>query len=63
MEPEHLGDGVYAQVDPNGIVVLTTGNHEIRYAHNVIYIDDQVECALKRYLERLDDERRERDGA
>jgi len=39
MEPQYLGDGVYAAVNSFGQVVLTTGTHEEAKANNVIYLE------------------------
>jgi hypothetical protein len=48
--PAHLGDGVYAQIDTYGQFVLTTGNHDVRVADNVIYLEPEVVTALLAFI-------------
>ena len=55
---KYLGDGVYAHVDHNGCVVLTTGNHEPHLADAVIYLDEEALAALRAWLAERDEEAR-----
>lgn len=42
----YLGDGVYACTDDFGAIVLTTGDHDLRKAGNVIVLEREVIAAL-----------------
>lgn len=48
----YLGDGVYAELTPNDIV-LRTGNHEDYLCDNKIYIDQQILINLFNWIERM----------
>ena len=39
MKPEYLGDAVYAQIDEEGNLILTTSSHLLADANNIIYLD------------------------
>lgn len=45
----YLGDGVYAQIDPRGLV-LTTESHELGDANNIIVLEPEVLAALEKYV-------------
>lgn len=45
-----LGDGVYAQLDEAGDVVLTTDSHIRAHAGNVIVLEPEVLEALEKWL-------------
>jgi hypothetical protein len=49
-EPTYLGDGVYAQFDQFGMLILTTGSHELRMADNTIMLEPEVLEALLNFL-------------
>lgn len=57
MEPRYLGDGVYASVIKD-CVVLTTGNHNPQLADQVIIIDDEVRPKLAQFMIDYLDERK-----
>lgn len=50
MKPQYLGDGVYIQRNEYNQLVLTTGNHEVALASNVIYLEPEVVLALLHYI-------------
>ena len=52
MNPQYLGDGVYASYDGYH-VVLTTGSHERSEASNVICLEPEVIESLEGYVKRL----------
>lgn len=49
--PQYLGDGVYAQINDCGQLVLTTGDHSESLTDAVIYLEPEVWSALVRYME------------
>lgn len=49
--PRCLGDGVYAQFEPMGRLVLTTGDHDLQKADNQIVLEGEVWEALKQYIQ------------
>ena len=51
-DPTYLGDGVYAHLDDNGQLVLTTGHHEPRAASDIIYFEAPVVRKLVEYIEK-----------
>lgn len=51
-EPCYLGDGVYADTDGYGGLVLTTGTHERASADNVIVLEAEVLAALIQWIAR-----------
>jgi hypothetical protein len=52
MEPQYLGDGVYAAFNDFGQIVLTTGDHYPAKADNTIYLEPQVVRELIGFMER-----------
>lgn len=47
----YLGDSVYAEMEPSGMIVLTTDNGE--GASNTIYLEAEVYEALVRWVDSL----------
>lgn len=56
-EKEYLGDSVYAQMEPDGTVKLTTENGF--GPSNTIYLDHWTLAALNNYVERMTQQRKE----
>ena len=52
-EVQYIGDGVYARIDENGWVTLTTGNHDISLADNAVHLEPAVILELMEFLERV----------
>lgn len=53
MEPEYLGDAVYAQATKGGAIYLTTDSHLLHEAGNQIVLEPETLAALLQYVERL----------
>lgn len=51
MDPQYLGDGVYASFNGSQIV-LTTGDHDPAKADNTIYLEPEVIRAFVGFMER-----------
>jgi hypothetical protein len=52
LEPHtYLGDGVYATVTSTGEVYLTTGNHDLAMADEVIWIEPEAVVALLKFIQ------------
>lgn len=49
IEPQYLGDGVYASFNDRGQIVLTTGDHREAQADAVIFLEPEVMEALINY--------------
>lgn len=47
----YLGDGVYAVMDADQRIVLTTGHHLIVRADNVIFLEPSVAVNLVKWIE------------
>ncbi len=52
MDPEYLGDGVYASLNSFGQIVITTGHHNPDEADNVIYLEPEIAKAVTGFIER-----------
>ncbi len=52
IEPEYLGDSVYASYDGHHIV-LTTGHHDRQKAGHIIYLDGEVVANLKKFERKI----------
>lgn len=48
--PRYIGDGVYAQFDAGGRLLLTTSTHVPERADNRIVLEGEVWEALKQYV-------------
>jgi hypothetical protein len=53
LEPDYMGDGVYATADEYGGIWLTANHHLRAEATDEIYLEPQVLKALNRYCERM----------
>lgn len=54
MDPQYLGDGVYAQLDQWGRIVLTTGSHHQHEADNIIVLEPEVLREFDRWREKVE---------
>jgi len=54
MFKDYLGDGVYADVDGDSIVLTTENGISV---NNRIYLDPDVVAALERYIARVREEK------
>lgn len=52
-EPQYLGDGVYAQLDDQQRIVLTTGDHRPGLADNTIFMEPEIVIAFNNYQKRV----------
>jgi hypothetical protein len=52
MEPQYLGDGVYATLNDFGQIALTTGDHDPAKADNTIYLEPEVIRELIGFMKR-----------
>ena len=51
--PEYLGDAVYCQIDCFGMIILTTGSHNLHEAQNIISLEPRVYQNLVTYLKKI----------
>jgi hypothetical protein len=53
MNEQYLGDSVYAQLDGEGRLMLTTDSHLQAEAGNTIYLEPEIAEALYNYIDRM----------
>lgn len=57
LEPQYIGDGVYAAQSPDFSLVLTTGSHRPEEADNKIFFEPETLDALESYIKRIKEQR------